>query len=376
MNITVHHGGMYYIYKWSKTDKINIELESSGKCTKEMWAGARSTIYDMVVHDDPCQGEITQKYIFGEEKDVPKKPVRDLKIIARRTQGIAYWPNDPAPYHYRRDIMMVASPGPKAVGFLLGCDADFASKNAYYIDIVCAIKNSGGGTPLMSTFIHHFNDRDIKLSALISVLNWYPAKFNFEYGSTCAEAAKLKPELAGIGDNFTSIQSNIYSHFHPNTKKAFEQLINLKLDNASSIRTECVNSTAANFFKNDCENEGFHMIRCKPRKSSNANPRESPNAKPRKLTFAKSALKPPARTRTQRQLRSYKPPVKSVSSESESSHSESSGTGLQSDASEWRASEASALSVKKKTRSKPLFTPTRMMLRRRRRGSKKPQYVF
>ncbi len=215
-----------------------------------MWSAARNQIYALV-RANACQNEISNDYILRAEGG---------------SEFISQWGKEKATQDHKRDIMLLASPigSTSPIGFLLACDEDFAAQSMYYIDLVCAMKESGGGASLISTFLQHFSDRSIKLSAILSVLTYYPKKFGFQFGNTCAEAERIQSEVADVDENVTydKVKSNLYSRFSGKTKAALTKLIRLKLDNGKTLGPECVNVDPKTFFKNQCETGGFNMIKC------------------------------------------------------------------------------------------------------------------
>jgi hypothetical protein len=257
----------------------------SKTCTKAGWTAARAKVGSLV-ELNACQDAIRPGYILRSNFGF------DL---------VSQWGKEPGGEGYKRDIMMLASPiGSKVpVGFLLGCDEEFKAENAYYIDVVCAMNESGGGTPLISTFMEHFSDRNIKLSAITNVLTFYPKKFNFQFGKTCDEADRVSAQLGDVEENVTyeKLKSRNYSKFSRKSKEALAKLIRLKLDNGVSMGPECVNVDAKTFFKNGCEDGGFNMIKCnagsEPLPKRRKTPRFTMTLRPRKnrMTLRSSQFK-------------------------------------------------------------------------------------
>ena len=278
MNVTVYHKKMCYLYECVNKTVTFIKNKT---CTKAGWTAARAQI-GTLVELNACQDEIRQGYILRSDFG--------FNLISQ-------WGKEQGVGGYKRDIMLLATPvGAKVpVGFILGCDDEFKAQNAYYMDMVCAMKESGGGTPLISTFMEHFSDRSIKLSAIMNVLTFYPKKFGFQFGKTCDEADRVSTQVQDVEENVTydKVKLKKYSKFSLKTKEALAKLIRLKLDNGVSMGPECVNVDPKTFFKNACEDGGFNMIKCnsgsEPLPKRRKTPRFTMTLRPRRTL--RSAIK-------------------------------------------------------------------------------------
>jgi hypothetical protein len=260
-----------------------VKVKSKVECTKEIWDATRKSIIRYVLAKNPCEGKVADHYIFNQKNQPPAKPEREfktqkaldaaldkydaamLKYRDRSIVGIAEWDDEKNPkteYHHVRDILMTITL-PKSddiSAFLLGSDRsfrDFKGGPAYYIDVVCG---SGGATAAMLTFLHQFNDRDVKLSALLHVLAYYPRFYGFKFGQTCDEQEAFKDmDLTPL----TSLTETDYSKFSKETLRALEGLMKHKLFNNERNKKMCATTTdAMKFLQNDCQQNGFHQIRC------------------------------------------------------------------------------------------------------------------
>ena len=262
-----------------------IKLKSSVPCTKALWEATRKSITEFVLATKPCMDKVGNNYIFNYEKEPKKGQKPDPKNYSaeRRNQflkaqdkyleqhaaykqrlqvGLAEWDDEDNPkteYHHVRDILMTVSlPNSDISAFLLGSDRSFEAEGAYYIDVVCG---GGGAKAAMMTFLHQFDDRNVRLSALLHVLGYYPRFYHFKFGKTCEERDRYKDidlePLKGLtGEDFSA--------FTKPSLAALQDLMRKKLFNNENNLDVCdTTDDPREFLKNNCHQNGFHQIRCR-----------------------------------------------------------------------------------------------------------------
>jgi hypothetical protein len=238
------------------------------KATLEKWHKARLDIFKMC-EQKICKEDVDNFYIYVTQfKDDPKmKSDRRKKLIETITQRMAPWSTEAffqinGVPELRHNTIAVAysdnsdDNGQEPIGFILANSTNMRT----YIDVICS---KGAGSALLKSFVDWSGKRNVQLSSLMNVFQYYP-KFGFEFGK-CGQYPQLTEAVKALPINtltdtgkLTKEASNIVS-----TIRRYKIANPPDKDHKLSCSSKLDPQT---YVKNQCFQNGVQMERCIPKR--------------------------------------------------------------------------------------------------------------
>lgn len=196
-----------------------------------------------------CQGNVSEVYA--------EQAFGDNTIVILMFQGSERMTNTRS--MRSKPSTQVPTEDVNPIGFILARQED--DGNGWYIDVICSIRNTA---ELLKYFIQYCEGEPISLSAIPSVLAYYP-KFNFKFRTSCDE-----PELVKLPESlqkrnprerpFPKRTEDAYNddEFSDLMLKLVEHGLAVKKDN----NCDKGKLTKDELKSGDCGEQGFTMIRC------------------------------------------------------------------------------------------------------------------
>lgn len=219
------------------------------------WDAMRRDVYTLSA-SNACKGKVGDAYILVLRNDqVNTAEVLSAQIAPWKTEAFPPPKNKVyATLPPRRNVMVVGYMNNQPIGFLLAN----ATKTSTYVDVICG----SPGSPILEAFLHWSKKREVRLSALLNVLGYYP-KFGFEFGK-CGANPHLLENVKAL------------------SKKAFDNVLVLSpaaLRVTKTLRKKrlvvkepkgCRGLTSKDYIAQNCFTNGVPMVRCQTHSNKSA----------------------------------------------------------------------------------------------------------
>lgn len=222
------------------------------------WDSMRKDVYNLLT-TNACKGKVGDAYVtvlqyLTETAVQPMSEALSAQIAPWKTEAFPPKHKVFATLPPRRNVMLVGYMDNKPFGFLLGN----ATKQKTYVDVICG----SPGAPILEAFLRWSKKREVRLSALLNVLGYYP-KFGFEFGK-CGANPKLDESVKALPkDAF----ENVFD-LSPAAQKVVETLRKKKL--VVKEPKGCRGITAKQYIVQNCFTNGVPMVRCRTRSNKTA----------------------------------------------------------------------------------------------------------
>jgi len=250
----------------SYTERIHFDFEENNRNKKRYllkktepttstfkdWDAMRRDIYRLSAAN-ACKGKVGAPYILVLRED----QVNTAEVLSSQ---IAPWKTEVFPpvgkkiyvtLPPRRNVMLVGYKNNVPFGFLLGN----ATKKKVYVDVICG----SPGAPILEAFLEWSKKREVRLSALLNVLGYYP-KFGFEFGECGAHSdvgKKVKALPKDAFDNFLELSPAAYTVAKTLRKKKL----------VVQEPKGCKDATMKEYLEQNCFTNGVPMVLCSTRRN-------------------------------------------------------------------------------------------------------------
>jgi hypothetical protein len=230
--------------------RYDLKIIERTTSTFKDWDAMRRDVYTLS-SSNACKGKVGDPYVFV----LRNKQVNTAEALSAQ---IAPWKTEafPPPKHDvyatlppRRNVMMVGYKNNQPFGFLLGN----ATKQKAYVDVICG----SPGAPILEAFLHWSKKREVRLSALLNVLGYYP-KFGFEFGKCGANPHLLENVKALPKEAFDNVLD-----LSPAAMKVTKTLRKKRL--VVMEPKGCRGLTSKDYLAQNCFTNGVPMVRCRTR---------------------------------------------------------------------------------------------------------------
>ena len=246
-------------FEENKSNKKRFVLTTErATSTFHEWDSMRKDVYELLTAN-ACKGKVGDAYVtvlqyLTDTAVQPMSEVLSAQIAPWKTETFPPANKVYATLPPRRNVMLVGYLNNQPFGFLLGN----ATKKKTYVDVICG----SPGAPILEAFLHWSKKREVRLSALLNVLGYYP-KFGFEFGKCGAN-----PDLV---ENVKALPKEAFENvfdLSPAAQKVVETLRKKKL--VVKEPKGCRGITAKKYLVQNCFTNGVRMVRCRTRSNTTA----------------------------------------------------------------------------------------------------------